>query len=132
MRTAALVLLVTALLFAVDSKEKPKKEEKKAEAADRAKQADAWVAKFFKGSFPDSAPRWYEVFEALERKYGQGRVPCATFDAEREKYFEEFIRPWALKEKVSVEGAREDFTAKTDLPTVRTLTGRKRKGCLEK
>lgn len=130
MRTAALVLLATALLFAADSKEKPKKEEKKSEAVDRTKWADAWVEKFVNPK--SDIPNWYEVFEALGRRYGRGQVPCWTFDSAREKFFEEFIRPWALKEKVNVEGARSDFTAKTDLPTVWTLTGRKRKGCLEK
>lgn len=52
---------------------------------------------FAEGS-PRFRPPWSEIFEALERKHGRGKVPCGTFDSAREKYFDEFVRPWLAKE----------------------------------
>ena len=128
---AVLLLLGAGLLFAEDDKGKPKPEERKVDSGRRAKRADAWVEKFSKGGLPDSVPRWSEVFEALERKHGKGKVPCGTFDSAREKYFEEFVRPWLQKEGYGMVGGRDVFMKGTDLPTTWTLVGRKRAGCLE-
>jgi hypothetical protein len=124
------LLLGAGLVLHAAGKDEPKKTEKKTEA-ERTKAADAWVERFAKG-LPDNVPRWPDVFAALERKYGFGKVPCGVFDSAREKYFRDFLAPWAMNEGYSLEPTREGFTKTTELPTTWTLGGRKRKGCLEK
>jgi hypothetical protein len=101
----------------------------------RKRQTDAkpptWVEKFSKESTARKTPTWFEMFDALERKYGKGKVPCNTYDSAREKFFREFVVPWVMKENLNSEAIRQDFTQRTDLGTPWTITGRKRKGCLE-
>src|SRR6058998_1185818 len=97
-KIALLLLIGFVFLLPADNKGKTKPSEKKADPAQRAKHADTWVEKFSKSGLPDSVPRWSEIFEALERKHGKGRVTCGTFDSAREKYFDEFVRPWLVKQ----------------------------------
>ncbi len=134
MRAAAILVAVGAFVFAADdktdTKAKSNAEEKKAEAVERAKRADAWVEKFSQGSIPEF-PNWWEVFAAFERRYGKGKVPCGTFDSAREKFYAELIRPEVLKKEVSEAGAHAEFMKATDLPTAWTWTGKRRKGCVE-
>ena len=127
------VLLATGLVVIAAGQDKPENSQRsKAQTQDRTKQADAWVDKFLKQkSPPNNVPRWSEVFEALEKRYGEGKLPCGTFDSARQKYFQEFMMPWAAKEGYNIENVRQQFIKMTDLPTTWTLSGRKRKGCLE-
>ena len=117
--TLAVVLLSAALVVVAAEQDKPQNAQKKKEQTqDRTKQADAWVDKFLKEKGPpDNVPRWSEAFEALEKKYGSGKMPCGTFDAARKKYYDEFILPWAVKEGSNIEDARQKFIKMTDLPT---------------
>jgi hypothetical protein len=97
MRLLPILLAASLIVLAADQDTAKKPAGKAASVTtdgDRTKAADAWVAKFSKNSLPESAPRWYDIFSALEKKYGVGMVPCNTFDAARQRYFQEFIFPW--------------------------------------
>ena len=54
----------------------------------------ARLEKFSKQFTPGKTPSWFEMFDALERKYGKGKVPCNTYDSARQQYFKEYVAPW--------------------------------------
>ena len=137
-----LILVATAMVvFAADQDATKNTEKKtattdkkkavgKAKDADKAKAADAWVEELSKGGLPEGAPTWNDVFAALERRYGSGKLPCSAFDAAREKYFKDFVAQWVMQQGYGLDSTRQQFMKRTDLPTIWTITGRKRQGCV--
>jgi hypothetical protein len=131
MRSLVPKLLAIALLalYAV-AEDSPKKSQGKTQPVYKAKAADAWVEKFLKSKLPDNVPQWADIFASLEKKYGPSKVPCRVYDSAREQYFQEFIMPVVRKDGYDPYDSRINFMKATDLPTTRTITGRKRQGCV--
>ena len=141
MRLTPILVASAMLVFAADQDDIKKTDEKstavekkksvsKPKDTDKAKAADSWVEELSKGGLPDNAPSWPDVFGALERKYGSGRVPCGVFDAAREKYYRDFVAPGLMQQGYNLGAAEPQFMKKTNLPTIWTITGRKRQGCV--
>ena len=137
------VIVIAAVTILADTDTTNKTQKKKSDAAaDAQKKADDWVDQLAKSlERPKAknndelvrklAEQWQDIFAALKRKYGTGRIPCTMFDAARDRYFQDVLLPVYLKYEYNPELSRQAFEEYSDLPTKWTLTGRKRDGCVE-
>jgi hypothetical protein len=120
MRTVTLAFIVIALNFEAISGDTIRQAGVSA--------ADRWILQVTSKVRPES-PSWSDIYTALNKKYGQWRIPCAEYDVERNRYFDQRIRPYLFRSQQPVKAMRDQFLKRTELPKSWTLAGLERNGC---
>jgi hypothetical protein len=90
--------------------------------------ADAWIARSTTAR-PTNHPTWEQTYSALNKTYGQWRVPCVTYDSVRLRYFSQHVRPF-LKQRRADRRQLDEFWKLTNLPSTGTISGPVR-ACIE-